>query len=141
MKTEASTRFERGRDVQAAPAAIARAAALLQQIGAAQPLGPTIDRYPAPRPALTLTLRSSRIERVLGLRVPDADVPKILEPLGFGVTIEDRSAAARASSPAGYGDASPRPLRGESGRSRTEWNGRSPSFRVDVLREVDLIEE
>src|SRR5260221_1830292 len=78
LKTEASTRFERGADVQAAPAAIARAAALLQQIGAAQPLGPTIDRYPAPRPALTLTLRSSRIERVLWLRVPDADVPKIL---------------------------------------------------------------
>ncbi|HEX9367184.1 MAG TPA: phenylalanine--tRNA ligase subunit beta, partial [Vicinamibacterales bacterium] len=141
LKTEASTRFERGADVQAAPAAIARAAALLQQIGAAQPLGPTIDRYPAPRPALTLTLRSSRIERVLGLRVPDADVPKILEPLGFGVTIEDRPAAARASSPAGYGEASPRPLRGEGGRSRTEWSVTIPSFRVDVLREVDLIEE
>ena len=46
LKTEASTRFERGADVNAAPAAIARAAALLQQIGAAQPLGPTIDKYP-----------------------------------------------------------------------------------------------
>src|SRR5204863_5429723 len=41
LKTEASARFERGADVHAAPAAIARAAALLQQIGAAQPLGPT----------------------------------------------------------------------------------------------------
>ena len=46
LKTEASTRFERGADVNAAPVAIARAAALLQQIGAAQPLGPMIDRYP-----------------------------------------------------------------------------------------------
>src|SRR5262249_44943181 len=50
LKTEASTRFERGADIDAAPAAIARIAALLQQIGAAQPLGPTIDRYPSPRP-------------------------------------------------------------------------------------------
>src|SRR5580765_943164 len=85
LKTEASTRFERGADIEAAPAAIARIAALLQQIGAAQPLGPTIDRYPAPRPPLTLTLRASRIERVLGTTVADADVPARLEPLGFAL--------------------------------------------------------
>ena len=118
LKTEASARFERGADVNAAPAAIGRAAALLQQIGAAQPLGPTIDKYPAPPAALTLTLRASRVERVLGVRVPDADVPKILEPLGF--------ALAPAASPSAAG---------------TSWRVSVPSFRVDVLREVDLIEE
>ena len=100
LKTEASTRFERGADVNAAPAAIARAAALLQQIGAAQPLGPIIDKYPSPQPSRTLTLRAARIERVLGMRVPDADVPKILEPLGF--------------------EASPKPLGGEGGVARRE---------------------
>jgi phenylalanyl-tRNA synthetase beta chain len=115
LKTEASTRFERGADVNAAPAAIARAAALLQQIGAAQPLGPIIDKYPAPQPSRTLTLRASRIERVLGMRVPDADVPKILEPLGFAVEV------------------------GEGGGAT--WDVAVPTFRVDVLREVDLIEE
>jgi phenylalanyl-tRNA synthetase beta chain len=119
LKTEASSRFERGADVNAAPTAIARVAALLQQIGAAQPLGPTIDRYPAPRPPLTLTLRSARIERVLGIRVTDADVPKILEPLGFGVTADENR------------DLSP----------PTDWHVTVPSFRADVLREVDLIEE
>ena len=35
LKTEASTRFERGGDVDAAPLGIARAAALFEQIGAA----------------------------------------------------------------------------------------------------------
>ena len=118
LKTEASTRFERGADINAAPAAIARAAALLQQIGAAQPLGPIVDKYPSPQPPRTLTLRAARIERVLGMRVADADVPKILEPLGFEV--------------------SPKPLRGEGGGA---WEVGVPSFRVDVLREVDLIEE
>jgi phenylalanyl-tRNA synthetase beta chain len=113
LKTEASTRFERGADVNAAPAAIARAAALLQQIGAAQPLGPIVDKYPSPQAARTLTLRAARIERVMGLRVPDADVPKILEPLGFEVTARDDAA----------------------------WDVAVPSFRVDVLREIDLIEE
>ena len=86
LKTEASTRFERGADVNAAPVAIARAAALLQQIGAAQPLGPVIDKYPSPIPARTLTLRSSRIERLLGMSVADADVVARLGPLGFSVT-------------------------------------------------------
>jgi phenylalanyl-tRNA synthetase beta chain len=97
LKTEASSRFERGADVNAAPAAIARAAVLLQQIGAAQPLGPMIDRYPSPQPPLALTLRASRIERVLGLAVPDGDVPKILEPLGFGVTIAEPGARIAGS--------------------------------------------
>jgi phenylalanyl-tRNA synthetase beta chain len=127
LKTEASTRFERGADVNGAPAAIARAAALLQQIGAAQPLGPTIDKYPAPQPPRTLTLRASRIERVLGMPVADDEVPKILAPLGFDVRVAMRDAGNE-------GDAA-------SGDERMSWSVGVPSFRVDVLREVDLIEE
>jgi phenylalanyl-tRNA synthetase beta chain len=117
LKTEASTRFERGGDVQAAPAAIARAAALLQQIGAAQPLGPMIDKYPSPQPAVTVSLRAARIARVLGMPVADASVPALLEPLGFSVS-------PRTDSP-----------------SAVAWDVTVPTFRVDVRREVDLIEE
>jgi phenylalanyl-tRNA synthetase beta chain len=121
LKTEASSRFERGADVDAAPLAIARAAALLQQIGAAQPLGPMIDKYPAPQAARSLTLRASRIERVLGMRMSDALVPTILEPLGFDVAgIEER---------------------GSKSEDRMTWRVTVPSFRVDVQREIDLIEE
>jgi len=113
LKTEASTRFERGADVNAAPVAVARAAALLHQIGAARPLGAMIDRYPAPRPPLKLTLRASRIARVLGSAVPEAQVPPILEPLGFALEAKP--------------DAT--------------WSITVPTFRVDVQREIDLIEE
>ena len=119
LKTEASTRFERGADVNAAPAAIARAAALLQQIGAARPVGPAIDKYPSPQPPVTLTLRSDRIERLLGMPVPSADIPARLEPLGFAVQPGSRIEDGRA----------------------TTWSVTVPSFRVDVLREIDLIEE
>ena len=51
LKTEASSRFERGADVDAAPVGIARAAALLRadRRGHAAS-GALIDRYPAPRP-------------------------------------------------------------------------------------------
>ena len=113
LKTEASTRFERGADVNAPPAGIARAAALLEQIGAGRAVGPLIDRYPVAASRRQIALRASRIARLLGQDVPAADVPR-------------PPAAAR--------------LR----RSRTRANGWTvtvPTFRVDVAREVDLIEE
>lgn len=126
LKTEASTRFERGADIGAAPAAIVRAAALLQQIGAGAPLGSTIDRYPSPRGPLAITLRASRIARVLGVGVPDAQVPGILEPLGFTVST-DRQAEAASAPPDSDG--------------WLRWRVTVPSFRVDVQGEIDLIEE
>jgi phenylalanyl-tRNA synthetase beta chain len=139
LKTEASTRFERGADVNAAPAAIARAAALLQQIGAAQPLGPTIDRYPSPQQPLTLTLRGSRIARVLGMAIADAEVEARLEPLGFALSRSESGGERRADP----GSDAPR-----TDAPRTShlappisWSVSVPSFRVDVLREIDLIEE
>ena len=139
LKTEASSRFERGADVEAAPAAIARAAFLLDQIGAARPLGAVIDRYPSPRTPLSLTLRAARIERVLGMPVPDADVPARLQPLGFSVSVGHRSSdighrpsdiAHRSS------DIAHRPSDIE-----RQWAVTVPSFRVDVQREIDLVEE
>src|SRR6185503_5774992 len=120
LKTEASSRFERGADVNAAPVAIARAAALLQQIGAAQPLGPMIDRYPSPVPPVTLTLRASRIEHVLGVAVADSEIPARLQPLGFSLeprspTSEVRQSEDRTS------DVGPR---------TSAWSVNVPSFRV-----------
>src|SRR3954463_16243627 len=147
LKTEASTRFERGADINAAPIAIARAAALLQQIGAAQPLGPMIDKYPAPQPVRTLTLRADRIERVLGTRVDDADVPARLEPLGFDVrrSTADGRPTSDVRRPTSEDRQSPDPLNPGARTSdfgpRTTWTVTVPSFRVDALREIDLIEE
>ena len=123
LPTEASRRFERGADVDGAPVAIARAAALLDEIGAGRPIGATIDRYPSPRQALTLTLRASRVQHVLGMAVAEHDVPKRLEPLGFVVARREPEDARREA-----GDA-------------VQWTVVVPSFRVDVQREVDLIEE
>jgi phenylalanyl-tRNA synthetase beta chain len=115
LKTEASIRFERGADIEAAPAGIARAAALFRQIGAGRPLGGLIDRYPSPPPPTRVTLRSARIGRVLGMDVPQDDVTRILTPLGFGVEWTDVE--------------------------RGTLSVVVPTFRVDVTREIDLIEE
>jgi phenylalanyl-tRNA synthetase beta chain len=112
LKTEASTRFERGADINAPSEGLSRSAELLERIGAAT-AGVTWDVYPSPRPPLELGLRDSRIERVLGMPVPPENVPRILTTLGFGVEVD--------------------------GGGR--WKVRVPSFRPDVAREIDLIEE
>ena len=112
LKTEASSRFERGADINAQAVAIQRAIALLQQIGAGQPVGSIVDVYPRPRGALRLHLRRERLARLLGASVPDVEVVRILRGLGLDTTS------------AGDG-----------------WDAVAPTFRVDLLREADLIEE
>ncbi len=140
LKTEASTRFERGADVDAAPLAIARAAALLQEIGAARPLGGLIDRYPKPQPPVTLRLRSARITRVLGVSVPDSEVPAILTPLGFDVrATPDSGNVAAIEATVSQQPEPPAPRAPHLAPRR--WDVTVPTFRVDVLREIDLIEE
>src|SRR6185295_14637398 len=112
LKTEASSRFERGADINAPVVAIERAIALMEQIGAGRPVDVVIDCYPQPRAPKTLHLRRARLALVLGIAVPDDDVVRILRGLGLDVT------------PAGDG-----------------WDAVAPTFRVDLLREADLIEE
>ena len=112
LKTEASSRFERGADVNGALAAMQRAIALMESIGAGKASGPIVDRYPSPRGPAALHLRRARLTALLGVPVPDADVSRILRGLGLEV----------ANAPNG-------------------WDVVAPTFRVDLAREVDLIEE
>ena len=84
LATEASHRFERGADYDAAATGLARALELVALIGAGTPRPGWIDAQaqpPAPRPALTL--RRARIARVLGYTIADATVERILTALGF----------------------------------------------------------
>ena len=112
LKTEASARFERGADVNAAIKGIERAVTLLEEIGAGAPRGGAIDQYPAPFALRKIALRRARIHQVLGLEIGDADVERILKGLGFQVR-----------------------------RTSAGWDIGAPTFRVDVTREVDFIEE
>jgi len=112
LKTEASTRFERGADISAQALAIQRAVALMERIGAGRPVGAIVDCYPRPRGPMRIHLRRDRLTLVLGVPVPDGDVARILRRLGLDVI----SAA-------------------------DGWDAMAPTFRVDLLREADLIEE
>ncbi len=116
LATDASYRFERGADVAAPPAAIHRARRLLADIGAGTSRGAPVDRFPAPPRPIEVRLRHTRIARVLGHGVDEDFVAPALTRLGFGPT-----PAATDEGPA--------------------WRVRVPTFRVDVKREEDLIEE
>ena len=112
LKTEASMRFDRGVDPSLLGTAMARAAALLEAIGAGRARGMVVDRYPTRFEPRLLRLRRAKITGLLGTAVPDADVRRILEGLGF--TLRD---------------------------AVDGWEVDVPTRRVDVAREVDLIEE
>ncbi len=116
LKTDASTRFERGMDVTAPARAMARACALLEQIGAGKAAGTIRDIHPAPQPPVSLALGRARVPGLLGMDVPDAEVERILTSLGFDVT--------QAPSP-----------------ESQAWQITAPTWRVDIKRQVDLIEE
>lgn len=117
LSTDASFRFERGADVEAPVRAMRRALHLLDEIGGGAPRGAIVDRYPAPRERTVVPLRHARIGRVLGVEVEPGFVRATLERLGFGVD------------PAADGGGRPR------------WRVTAPAHRVDVSREIDLIEE
>ena len=120
LKTEASTRFERGADPRLPVTAMERACALLEMIGAGRARGTVVDRYPARVEPTMLQLRRAKIAGLLGVVVPDADVKRILESLGFALR-----ETADPSTGLGAGG----------------WDVTVPMRRVDVAREVDLIEE
>lgn len=113
LQTDASHRFGRGVDPEGVPAALALATRLLVELAGGVPAPGAIDAYPAPRAPRYLTLRPARLERLLGYQ-PSGD-----EVLGA-------FAALRLS-----------PARLEDGTVRIS----VPSWRVDLEREADLVEE
>jgi phenylalanyl-tRNA synthetase beta chain len=113
LHTEASHRFERGADIEMAPVALDRAAHLIAQLAGGDILRGMIDVYPVPRQRAYIDLRRSEIHRILGVEVPWEEVERILGSLGFKVE-----------------------RRGTEG-----WRVTPPLRRLDVDREIDLIEE
>ena len=85
LRTEASARFEKGLHPDFAMAAQRLAARLMVELGGARMVPGTVDEYPRPAEPRTVRLRSARVERLLGMAVPDDEIRAILERLGFEV--------------------------------------------------------
>lgn len=112
MNTEASYRFERGADPGAVLAALDRAAQLIAELAGGTVCKGIIDVYPGQQPLTQIQLRPDRVNFVLGTEIKTAEMEEILNRLGFDV---DASGSA--------------------------YRITVPTFRADLTREIDLIEE
>lgn len=110
--SEASLRFERGVDPNGCVEAADRAAALLADIAGGEVVGGVVDVYPLPPEPRTLQLRVSRVNAVLGTDIDAGTVGAVLRRLDVAVEGDGDVLAVSV-----------------------------PSFRPDLEREIDLVEE
>ena len=112
LSTEASYRYERSVDPELAPLALERACELLADLAQGEVVLGRIDLYPTPVLPLTVSLRPARVNALLGTRLDDAAIAHSLRRLGLLVE------------PAG-----------------DTWPVTVPTFRPDLVAEIDLVEE
>ena len=113
LQTDSSYRFERGIDPENTSIAAQRAAQLIADLADGEIVSGTMDIHPVPFEANKLTLRTEFLNRILGTELDTEHSANILHNLGFSII---------------------------------EWTSTKvvcvvPSFRPDVEREIDLVEE
>lgn len=111
LSTDSSYRFERGTDIAITTWALRRAVGLILEIAGGTLRG-MYDAWPGQREALQVLLRPERTDAVLGISIPAEEQAAILRALQYEVTPGDGGLQCRV-----------------------------PTFRTDVEREIDLIEE
>ncbi|MGK2908099.1 MAG: phenylalanine--tRNA ligase subunit beta [Desulfuromonadales bacterium] len=116
LHTESSHRFERGTDVDMVPLALDRAAALIAELADGAVARGVVDIYPVKLTRRTVTISASRTSQVLGLELNAGEICSKLNSIGLQCEI---------------------PARQDKGSVSVE----IPNFRLDLEREIDLIEE
>jgi phenylalanyl-tRNA synthetase beta chain len=122
LHTEASTRFGRGADPEMAELASRRCAELILQLAGGELLSGVIDVYPGKRAPKKILLTRRELLRVMGADIPDKQIESSLSALGFAPMRVDQN-------------------RGAEGSLLAAWECTQPSWRAEVEREIDLIEE
>jgi phenylalanyl-tRNA synthetase beta chain len=123
LRTESSYRFERGADIGICDWASQRAAQLILETAGGTLAQGAVDAYPKAFEPKQIALRHTQTDAVLGIAVPMEQQIESLQRLGLEV-----------ATAAGIG-----PSTGMRMPHTTVF--RVPSFRVDLKREIDLIEE
>lgn len=112
LRSEASSRFERGLDPNLALDAVNRAAQLIEKIGAGEVLKDTIDVYKKPVKPWRVTVRPHRVNCLLGTELDTAYMADLLERLGLKCFIKESTIEVEV-----------------------------PTFRQDLKIEADIAEE
>ncbi|HDL17901.1 MAG TPA: phenylalanine--tRNA ligase subunit beta, partial [Bacteroidetes bacterium] len=115
LTTDASMRFSRGMDPNGIEMVINRTAGLIGDTAQGKILKGIVDQYVAPVAQKTIHLRSERVEKVLGVKVTARQIRQIMKSLGCLVV--------------------------NAGESDEDSTITVPTYRPDLEREIDLIEE
>jgi phenylalanyl-tRNA synthetase beta chain len=115
LHTDASHRFERGADFESTAISCDRVAELILQSGGGDLVAETIDVASRKMDQAPIDLRVSEVQRILGGNLDAGEIFRILKKLGFTVIPE--------------------------GQAEARFRVHIPSWRLDVEREIDLIEE
>jgi phenylalanyl-tRNA synthetase beta chain len=119
LRTESSYRFERGGDVGICDWASSRAAQLILETAGGKLAEGVVDAYPKPFEQRQIALRHAQTNAVVGIEIPGPQQIQCLQRLGLEV-VGPNAGTARDSHTTVF---------------------RIPSFRVDIKREIDLVEE
>ncbi|MBT1076711.1 phenylalanine--tRNA ligase subunit beta [Geobacter grbiciae] len=113
LHTESSHRFERGADVDILVTALDRAASLIAELAGGRVATGTIDVYPRPLSRRTVRFRVDQCNRLLGIQLTADEMAVIFNRLEFKVNVVEPEL----------------------------FDIDVPSCRVDIEREIDLVEE
>ncbi|MHB0739535.1 phenylalanine--tRNA ligase subunit beta [Peptostreptococcus stomatis] len=113
LRSESSSRFEKGVSLDNAELALERAAQLVEILGAGKVMRGKVDEYPEVKPLQTITVSPRRINARIGIDIPMDKFCEILEDLEFKCNLV----------------------------SEDELILEVPSFRLDIEQEADIFEE
>lgn len=113
LSTDASFRFERGADPEAALYAAKRAALLILELAGGKVVGKVREFYPQPIGRARIELDYDRMERFMGKKIGHHTIEKILEGLNYNFVAKTGGGAVVEA----------------------------PSYMIDVTRECDVVEE
>ena len=113
LKTDASFRFERGTDPDMTVFALKRAALLIQEVAGGKVSSPIVDLYPNPVAPFAVELTYAHTHRLIGQVIPHEEIKNIIKALDIEIVSESADGLSL----------------------------KVPPYRVDVTREVDVIED
>jgi phenylalanyl-tRNA synthetase beta chain len=113
LKTDASFRFERGTDPDMVLFALKRAALLIKEVAGGTISSNIVDLYPSPVAPFDVDLSYHNVHRLIGQVIPHEEIKNIIKALDIQIVSESAEGVIL----------------------------KVPPYRVDVTRDVDVIEE